>query len=102
MGRRPGRVFRVQAMVALVPATRSTHRRVAVAMPLMCCTRFRAVRSPFNRLLVGPSMVARMSPFSTRSPSFTLVSNRMEGSSRVNTRRPISSPAMTPLSLATQ
>ncbi len=70
--RRPGVVLRVSAMLARVPATRSTRVRVAVAMPDSRPSRFSAVRSPVRiaraRCAISPP---RWRPAPTRSPSPT-------------------------------
>ena len=52
-----------RCFITRVPATSATHSAVAVAMPLICWSKFRAVRSPVRRVLVLPFIRARMSPF---------------------------------------
>jgi len=69
--RRPGTVLRVSTILTGVPRTRSTKRRVAVAVPDSSCRKFSAVRSPVSTLRAGPRTVATRWSARTAAPSST-------------------------------
>jgi len=85
MARRPGVVLRVSTSTALVPAIRSTWRRVCVAIADMWASRLRAVRSAVSRALAGPVTVASAVPDAAVAPSAIGASKLHVGARERNT-----------------
>ena len=92
----------MSAIEAFVPSQSFTAFAVAVAIPDICCNKFRAVLSPFKRSVVFPLNSAIRSPFFTLSPSCIYTLAVKESSKSSKTLIATSMPQRTPSAFETK